>query len=215
MERNQVLEAIGAGGFNLNNFEISQQTSDRLFVLNRLLPGTFFEALALPSKSEDSGFYWGVTWFIGQRRVPARPARNWPQLMSSVTGWVREIGRQTTPEMLERSRTNDIDQNAPFTRDERALIAAQLREMKNYLGELHRQGDLTAAQVEHLSARFDEAEEASGRIGRKDWRLLFAGLVFTLTATDAIPPEVAKHIVVTAVQGLAHVFSGLPPMITY
>jgi hypothetical protein len=71
--------------------------------------------------------------------------------------------------------------------------------------------------MSRLEERLDEAEEATRRIGRKDWRLLFLGVMLTLIVTALIPPEVVQHLLTTALDGLDHIFGGgrrpqLPPM---
>ena len=78
-----------------------------------------------------------------------------------------------------------------------------------------RLGELTAEQIEHIDARLDEAEEASKRIGRKDWLLLFGGTILNLIVTDTVTPSVAGHIFTTVVHGLIHLFTGAggPPQI--
>lgn len=95
----------------------------------------------------------------------------------------------------------EAEENTPFSPAELAEIAAQLEEV----GEiLRKDGKLGARQIENAGAKLDEAGEASKRIRRKDWRLLFTGLIFTLIITDALPPDVAQHVLVLVLHGLAH-----------
>ena len=55
--------------------------------------------------------------------------------------------------------------------------------------------------------------EAAERIGRKDWRLLAYGTVLNLFVTDALPPEVARHILAIFVHVVVVLFGGGPPQI--
>ena len=72
--------------------------------------------------------------------------------------------------------------------------------------------------VSHVEARFDEAEEAARRIGRKDWLLLFCGVMFTVIVTGLLHPGAVHHIILMAIQSLDHLLSGggrppdLPPI---
>jgi hypothetical protein len=79
----------------------------------------------------------------------------------------------------------------------------QLREIKDYLRQ---ERLLSDEHFSLLDARFDQAEEASRRLGRKDWLLLFIGLIFSLIVTDLLPPAVAEHILMTILHGLEHLF---------
>jgi hypothetical protein len=79
-----------------------------------------------------------------------------------------------------------------------------LREIKANLKE---NAELTA-ELSRIEDRLDEAEEASRRIGRKDWLLLFSGTIFTLIVTDCLAPDVAQHILMVALHNLSHLFLG-------
>jgi hypothetical protein len=86
---------------------------------------------------------------------------------------------------------------------ELAQISGQLSEIKRYIRETKA---LSSEQVAHVEARLDQAEEASHRMGRKEWVLLFGGAVLALILTDTITPDVAQHILSMALHGLAHLF---------
>jgi len=66
-----------------------------------------------------------------------------------------------------------------------------------------------------VEAKLDEIEAAAGRIGRKDWQLLFCGVTFTVIVTGLLPPEAVQHILAMALQGLDHLFGdgGRPPQL--
>jgi hypothetical protein len=69
-------------------------------------------------------------------------------------------------------------------------------------------GSFSDEQLSLIEARFDQAEEAARHIGRKDWLLLFSGVIFTLIVTDLLPPAVAQHVLMMALHGLEHLFAG-------
>jgi hypothetical protein len=92
----------------------------------------------------------------------------------------------------------------------RGTFVAQLQVIKRSVAEKF---ELTNEQIAHIDERLDEAAEASKRMGRKDWLLLFGGTVFNLIVTDTVTPGVAGHIFTMVVQGIAHLFGGGPPQI--
>ena len=75
--------------------------------------------------------------------------------------------------------------------------------------------DLTSEQIARVEKRLDEAAEASERMGRKDWILLFGGTILNLIVTDTLTPSVAGHIFTMTIHGLIHLFTGgsVPPQI--
>jgi hypothetical protein len=82
-------------------------------------------------------------------------------------------------------------ENTPFTPAERAEIVNQLRAIRDSVRKNYR---LSAEQLEAIDKRLEEAEEASKRLGRKDWKSMFYGIVFGLMVNDAISSDVAQHI---------------------
>lgn len=95
--------------------------------------------------------------------------------------------------------------NVPFAADEQASISAQLKEIAETVKKTY---ELTAQQSAHIDRKFEEAEKASRRMGRKDWGLLFGGAVFSLILADVITPGIAGHILMMIEHGIGHLFSG-------
>ncbi|HYN37102.1 MAG TPA: hypothetical protein VEV82_09030, partial [Actinomycetota bacterium] len=123
-----------------------------------------------------------------------------------------ELQRQR--EIITVSRYADAE-NTPFTVNERAEIAQQLGQIKDLIRETH---SLTEAQMLSLETTFEDAVAAAGRIGRKDWQLLFLGQMFGVIVTRVLPSEAVQDLIVKVVNALGHLFGGwggppsLPPM---
>jgi hypothetical protein len=100
--------------------------------------------------------------------------------------------------LLAGDRELDIE-NTPFSSTEQAEISARIRQAKDYITSSR---ELTGDQVAQVEARLDHVEEASRRIGRKDWLMLFNGAVFSLILTDLITPPAAQHIIMLTSHGL-------------
>jgi hypothetical protein len=149
----------------------------------------------------------------------------WVNVPEKVRRWAEEVKLDVdTPDLwaeLQREREiltgarYEAVENTPFTPDEQAEIARQLREIKEYAEKAY---SLSSEQMLRVNARLDEAEAAARRIGRKDWLLLFSGVIFTVIVTDLLPPEALHHILAMALHGLDHLLGGggrppqLPPM---
>jgi hypothetical protein len=100
--------------------------------------------------------------------------------------------------------------NIERNEDEQRQIAVQLQQISKSLADKF---ELSAEQIEGITEKLDEAVEASTRMGRKDWLLLFGGTIFTVIVADIVAPDVAQHIFMTVIHGLTHLFagSGEPP----
>ena len=76
--------------------------------------------------------------------------------------------------------------NLDFSVDEQKYIAVQLRELAAFIQATNA---VEKSQLEEIKSRFKYLEEASTRIGRKDWlNILFATLV-AIVVSVVLPPE--------------------------
>ncbi len=75
---------------------------------------------------------------------------------------------------------------------------------------------LPEPEMEILSAKIDYLVDAAGRLGRIDWRNVFAGAIVGYILTAALPPESARSIFLifmTFLRAIGHFFGhGLPEM---
>ena len=118
-------------------------------------------------------------------------------------------GFRRAAEALNSAEDADAS-NAPFTQEEQLQISARIQEIKD---DLKDRLALDADRLARVEATLDRIEEASGRVGRKDWLMMFNGAVFSLFLSDLIPQHAATHIVVMASTGLGHLFGigSMPP----
>lgn len=76
---------------------------------------------------------------------------------------------------------------------------------------------LTSEQTLLVEAWFNEAEAATRRLGRKDWLLLFLGVVLSSAVAGLVPPDAVDHLLTMVSHALGHLFGGaggstqLPP----
>lgn len=150
-------------------------------------------------------------------------AVEWFDLMARLGRWVDEVRYEMdtpdlwtelrrVPQVLAVSQTPDAS-NAPFTPNEQSEISRSLDEIKKLVRERF---ELTGEQLAVIDQRLDDAEEASKRLGRKDWAMMFYGGVVSTFMTDAVPPNVIQIVLITVLHGIAHIFGfgGPPPVIT-
>jgi hypothetical protein len=216
-QRNAIFEAVEAGGLDPRECTFDYGTEGA-------------RVTHVPSESyfllEGSAGHYTTTVAVGEMpTVGGLDAYTWPTVEERVGRWAGDVKRDIeTPDLwAELQRERDIltgalyedVENTPFTSEEQAEIGQLLREIKEYAEKTY---SLSEAQMLSLEARFDEAKTAAGRIGRKDWRLLFLGVMFTVIV-DHVPPEGVWNVLAIALRGLDHLFGGggsivpeLPPL---
>jgi hypothetical protein len=158
------------------------------------------------------------SWYsAGDEPVEERKALSWYGLTQQVGFWLAAVRRDIeTPDLwaqlqceraLLAAVSDEAIENTPFTPAEREEIAGQLRELKDYLSRAH---SLSAAQVRLLDERLDYLVDAAGRVGRKDWFLMAAGVMFSYVLAAALPPDSATHILGTLLTSIGHILWGGP-----
>jgi len=149
----------------------------------------------------------------------------WDQVLSHIVQWAEEVAYVTEtpdfwdgvplPQVPDIMAATDpfVGSNAPFTPDEQEEIARRLDEVGQLVLD---QFDLTSEELVAISRRLDHAEEASKRLGRKDWLMLFYGAMVSTAMTDGVPPSVIQTVLTTVLHGIAHIFGfgGPPPIIS-
>ena len=101
--------------------------------------------------------------------------------------------------------------NTPFTADEKRRITQGLDEIKAQLAAQH---ELSEQQLTAIDKGFAALKAASERVGRKDWVLMFGGMLMGIIGSAALPPETVRglfHIVGQVFQWLLQQGRLLPP----
>lgn len=118
-----------------------------------------------------------------------------------------EVGRQRQLLALPRPET----ENAPFTEDERRLISEQLRGLKELLESRY---DLQDEQMDEVSARLGELEDAATRLGRLDWGRIMVAELVGLFVRSVIPDGAFREAGRFLVQTIGHLvgLDGVPEL---
>jgi hypothetical protein len=129
-------------------------------------------------------------------------------------GWGEAVADWAdTPDLwaVDADQMPDAANNSLFTKAEQDEIAYWLTGVTVYARESL---ELSESQLA-IDNAVDELKDASTRIGRKDWRLMFIGAFVTLGLEHVLEPGVVETLMRLATQGLAGVFGAhVPPMIT-
>jgi hypothetical protein len=216
-QKNAIFREIEAGGLDPRECDLAEGPEE--VRISHMPSGSYFIL------GGDARRYTG-SYVVGESTLLwPYVAAIWAIVPQTVRRWAEEVKRDVdTPDLwAELRREQEIltgaryeaVENKSFTPDEQAEIANQLREIKEYAKKTY---SLSSEQMLRLEARLDEAEEATRRIGRKDWLLLFCGVMLTVIVTDLLPPDAVQHILAMALHGLDHLLGGggrppqLPPM---
>ena len=209
-QRNPILNAIVEGG--LDPIECSFDYEEVPWRVVHMPSGSYFLI---------GGCYahYKLTSLVGDGQPSESDAYSWSTVSKRVERWAREVKRDVdTPDLwaevrrrqgiLASAAFEDTD-NSPFTSDERAAIVEQVRQIKEKL----RTYAVPEARMLSIEAKLDYLVSAADRVGRKDWRILFGGVVLSLIAADLLPREVVSDFFTMVPHVLGHIFGdgGGPP----
>ena len=213
--RNEIFRAVISGGLDPIECELTSMADGSWKISH------------IPSDSYMTLDYYRA--FTATGKIPDGPpvgvsSPEWSSVVDSVQRWATMVVEtRDDPDLWEtlrrgkevlRGAIGNGLKNTPFTLPEQAGITRQLGEIKDYIRQ---ERLLSGEQLALVEARFDQAEEASRHLGRKDWVLLFSGAILSLVVADLLPPSVAEQILMTVLHGLEHLFgihvvrSQLPP----
>jgi len=145
---------------------------------------------------------------------PVDVAISFKDILSKVRVWADKVAEWVDTPDLWKDRPvlggipGDLSpetDNTAFTPDEQALVSVQLREIREAVKKTY---ELTANQSEHIDEKFEEAEKASRRMGRKDWGMFFGGALLSLILSDTITPAIMGDILIMVQHGIGHLFMG-------
>jgi hypothetical protein len=172
-------------------------------------------------RTERQEFDWNANRYQLRER-----GHDWQSVLDGVKAWIKGT-EQFLVRAEEYARTPDLwdelyqtrkyfvgqqkqsFEDTPFTLAEQAQVSSQLKQITAYIKTTHK---LTREQISPVEATLNHAAEASSRMGRKDWLMLFYGAVSSLVLADLIPPQTAQHVFLLTIHALSHLFGfGVPP----
>lgn len=214
-QRNDVLLAIQAAGFDPAAFSweriqspvTTQQVVSRLvhqpsggFYIFDLLNGNHACRYS-PADQTSTGDQYPGDW-----RTQLHYFQNWLGFLCREVDAPDLWAGVTAEGQLARGATGAlIDANAPFTAREHERIIASIGEIRRYLLSTH---SIDQARLDFAEERLRYLEEASGRLGRKDWLNLAFGAVINIIVGAALAPDAARDVMRVVGAALAWVFGG-------
>jgi hypothetical protein len=217
-ERNQLYETIVAEGLDPAEFSLEDKFFRVLITHNS--GSTFKFSPSVGSSRAGSRFQ--VTVHVADGIDQTVMETNVEDMTRySFLHWLMEIrataGAPDYWEEMQRSQEsvalmrNEGFGNTPFTEDEQRQIAAQFLEIQIKVNQFQ----LPREQMSQVEEGLDELEEASHRLGRKDWLIMLMTTLSPVVISDILTPGLSRHVFTMAINDLVHLFTGEgePPQI--
>ena len=141
----------------------------------------------------------------------------WSGQMDCVRQWLANLRRETDAvdlwaglsgnEVLLGSSVTDQAGNEPFTVAERKHVATSLSEIRAYLISTQQ---INEESLRDIDARLQYLQDASDRLGKKDWLNVVFAVVANIVVGAALAPDAARNLLRLAGSALAWVLRGSP-----
>jgi hypothetical protein len=193
-KKNEIFKTIQAVGLDPIEFDLEDNQIE----------------VRIKHKSSESCFMIGgdPSHYVGRYLVGDGPEwpfdeYSWQPVIPRIRVWLEQVRSDlATPDLwaelqretkLFRAYSDHTIDNTPFTQVEQKEIASTLRELVEYARHTY---SLSEEQMRVLDAKTDYLIDATGRLGRIDWRNIVAGAIFGWLLAAALPPDSARDIVV-------------------
>lgn len=197
-KRNGIIEAIRRRGLEPKEFNLGEDENEA-WVKHKLSNAHF-------TIGGNSSKY-SVSYAAGDSPAWRIEKYSWDGVMTSFDTWLYQLKNDLeTPDLwaelqgeaeLFGAASDTVDDNTPFTQEEKKGIAEQLRKLGEQAQNTY---SLSGIQVKELNMKLDYLIKASDRIGRIDWHNALAGAIIGFVLTAALPPETARAMFLMFVQ---------------
>ena len=200
-QKNEAFMVIKEAGLEPSDFQWSEAFSGKGLRLSHTPTGSYF-VFALSSG------YWNGCYFPKQSKaeeeVYVGTHLQWPDVFGKFKAWVSIVQREyAEPDLWAASQqekkliADKIDdlENFPFSDAEQSRISVAVNELREFLISSAKHSD---SQVQFITTRLQHLEEASHRLGRKDWITLAMGTLTNIVVGAALAPDAARELLRTA-----------------
>ncbi len=208
VQRNDIFRAVEHAGLSAEEFDWDLGADES--TLRHRPSGAYFVF------GGAAGAY-ASRYLAGEGPVEERTGLSQYRLMQQVELWLMHVKLDIdTPDLWAQLQGetellgavfDEATENTPLTSAEQLAIAGQLRELRDYVSRTY---SLSEAQTRLLEDKLDDLAAATGRVGRKDWLLMAAGLMLSYVLGAALPPEAARDILVTLLTSIGHILGSGP-----
>jgi len=141
-----------------------------------------------------------VTFSPGNDRITYTTLHNkmWTIIISYFREWLVSLSREISIEdewakMEADSKYFDVNDqdNSMFSVGEQKLIVDKIENLKE---DIKNTKNINTSEFEKINKKLDHLEEMVSKLGRIDWKNLFAGSIFSVMAGALIPPDAHQSI---------------------
>lgn len=206
-QRNECFVAAEQAGLNPTDFEWSDVKTQ----WKNNGPEPVAQLLHRPT-----GFYFVFDRYRGQlnpryfpdasaaKSVDVGEAKTWASVLVAFKRWIATVQRERfEPDLWKLSQSDrklvvaqlDDLENTPFAPEELQRISNGINELREFLLSTTSHTD---TERQFILTRLKHLEDASTRLGRKDWVTLAMGTLVNIVVGVALAPEAARELLRTA-----------------
>lgn len=215
-QRNSLLRAIEAEEFSPSDFEWfetqSKWTGDKVPAIGYKPTSYYFvfdyypgDPVGLESPGRVARYTPGRESLNTSIRCPG-----WNETLITFQKWLSYVRRETEPDLWDETEEADfrnewLASNDPFKKDELKAIQNGLTRVESFLIENSNKSDAVIKDIKENVTYLKESAESSGR---RDWMMMFIGIIVTHLSDWAISNISWQHVVGVLVKSATKLISG-------
>jgi hypothetical protein len=188
-QKNFLFTYLQNHGFSPADFELKEDGESELVIVRHRSSNYFFSVSVTIAGEHIAVFSPGE-----QTLKEERPQLNWKGVEAQFAKWVTNLSEELQIPDLWSTITGDTqlirlaaDQdNRPFTPDEQTQVKKALDEIKAYLIKTH---NLSGDRLEAIERQLSYLDEASARLGRKDWTVILLGSLLGMVSNLSLSAD--------------------------
>ncbi len=200
-QRNEIFEIVKNHDLNPTNFSWERTAS-------RFIPNTEISIL----NHLETAFYYKFDNRRGSHYAIYSPAKDkaqtannlgsWENQLIHVNIWAESLKKEiNAPDLWELAKENknlvehdfETEDDSKFSDKESELIKDKLNELSDYIVKTR---NLNTEQITFLNNRFSYLEEAVERVTKKDWKIIFIGVLFNIIVGLSLEVGSANEIMI-------------------
>lgn len=199
-QKSSLFIAISNAGLNPADFELVDIRSEFIKGNVSILEYKDESFYFLFDKLSENNFRCSYSPAEGHRETNLETG-DWQTVLASFKKWTEFLKREVeSPDLwklmaeqkdIAQFESNKDESNSIFLPDEKLKIAAGINELKEYIKASI---SLDQNRIEIIDAKLNYLLEASGRLGRKDWKNLSIGVLINIFIGQVLPPTMMSDV---------------------
>ncbi len=205
-QKNDVYRAVKEAGFSASDFEWKDIPAAGDNVGGEALRYRHDDYYFRITRTNGDDAFFGEMWVCeyapgSEDMVVRQYMTTWKlEVVKKIEEWLKNLEQEIEPDLWSQEALGALkDENEKFTGSEQATIISGLQEVKQMMVE---SSDKSEEAMRRIGGEISRLELASNQIAKKDWLMMFVGVIVSMGAEKIITMDWREGISVLVKAGM-------------